>query len=59
MRAVEVAMNQQLTYNLIWVARARAVIISNDAKGSFDHTPMLLPFWHCAASASQGLPSSP
>jgi hypothetical protein len=36
MRSVEVSMNQQLTYNLIWAARARAVIISNDAKGCFD-----------------------
>jgi len=36
MRAVEVSMNQHLSYNLIWASRARAVIISNDAKGCFD-----------------------
>ena len=36
MRAVEVSMNQQLTYDLIWALRARAVVISNDAKGCFD-----------------------
>jgi len=35
MRAVEVSMNQHLSYNLIWASRARAVIISNDAKGCF------------------------
>ena len=36
MRAVEVSMNQALTYDLIWALRARAVVISNDAKGCFD-----------------------
>jgi len=36
MRAMEVSMNQHLSYNLIWASRARAVIISKDAKGCFD-----------------------
>ncbi len=36
LRAVEVSMNQHLTYNSIWARRGRAIIMSNDAKGCFD-----------------------
>ncbi|CAB9529533.1 hypothetical protein SEMRO_2534_G330480.1 [Seminavis robusta] len=36
LRAVEVNMNQYLTYNSIWGRRGRAVVMSNDAKGCYD-----------------------
>ena len=36
LRANEVAMNSQLTYNSIWSRRMRAILMSNDAKGCFD-----------------------
>jgi hypothetical protein len=34
--AVEVSMNQLLTYNSIWARCGRAIIMSNDAKGCYD-----------------------
>ena len=36
MQAVEVSLNAQLMFNSIWARRARAVIMSNDAKGCYD-----------------------
>jgi hypothetical protein len=36
MQAVEVGMNQQLTYNSIWGRRGKAILMSNDAKGCYD-----------------------
>jgi exonuclease III len=36
LRAVEVSMNQLLTFNSIWARRGRAIIMSNDAKGCYD-----------------------
>ena len=45
MQAVEVSLNAQLLFNSIWARRARAVIMSNDAKGCYDriaHTVVIL-----------------
>ena len=36
LQAVEVGLNQQLTYNSILARRGRAVVMSNDAKGCYD-----------------------
>ncbi|MCA1800735.1 MAG: hypothetical protein LC650_05530, partial [Actinobacteria bacterium] len=35
-RANEVAMNSQLTFNIIWARRMRAISMSNDAAGCYD-----------------------